>query len=127
MRCFGNGERTVKFCEPLYDTDMTIKPAERAVNANNEMENANNRLSITNEAVMLPKSAILKCDGFARNFKWFLNSFDINIHCKSISDSAKLNILIQYCEGKAGELIEDCIMFVDLGKCSIEARALLKK
>ena len=34
---------------------------------------------------------------------------------------------MQYCESKARELIEDCIMFIDPEKGYSEARALLKK
>ena len=94
MRCFGDGERTVNFREPLYDTGMNRQSAQRAVNTNDELAKAINRLSITNEAVMLPKSELLKSDGSARNFQRFLTSFDMNIDCKSISNSAKLNYLI---------------------------------
>ena len=127
MRCCGDVERPVNFREPLHDKGMKQQPAERTVNTNDELAKAINRLSITNEVVMLPKSEILKFDGSARNFQRFLTSFDMNIDCKSISDSAKLNYLIKYCEGKARELIEDCIMFIDPEKGYSEAQALLKK
>ena len=55
------------------DTGMNRQPTERAVNTNDELAKAINRLSITNEAVMLPKSEILKFDGSARNFQRFLD------------------------------------------------------
>ena len=56
MRCFGDGETTVNFREPLYDTGMNRQPTESAVNTNDELAKAIIRLSITNEAVMLLKS-----------------------------------------------------------------------
>ena len=68
MRCFGDGERTVNFREPLYDTCMNRQPAERAVNTNDEPAKAINFLLITNKAVMLPKSEILTFDGLATVF-----------------------------------------------------------
>ena len=74
----------------------------------------------------LPKSEIIKFDGSARNFQRFLTSFDHNIGSKPIDESAKLTYLIQYCEGKARSLIEDCVM-MDPDQGYAEARHLLRK
>ena len=125
-RLFGDGERTVNFREPLYDTNVPRKPPEATGSAHEELAQAMKRLAVANEAVMLPKSEILRFDGSARNFQRFLTSFDMNVDSKGISDSAKLTYLIQYCDGKAKELIEDCIMFIDPSKGYQEARQLLK-
>ena len=50
----------------------------------------------------------------------------MKIDSKGISNSVQLTFLIPYCDGEAKELIEHCVMFIDLSKGYQEAQKLLK-
>ena len=125
-RLYGDGERTVNFREPYYDTNVPQQAQHTQSDPGTDLAAAISKLAVANQASMLPKSEIIKFDGSARNFQRFLNSFDLNIGSKDIDDSAKLTYLIQYCDGKARQLIEDCVM-MDPTAGYAEARHLLRK
>ena len=61
-------------------------------------------------ATLLPKSELMTFDGNPLKFSLFMRSFENNVE-KSTSDSSKkLQLLIQFCIGKARKLIESCIL-----------------
>ena len=128
-RLYGDDTGTQRFRQPFYDTNVQQQPRSTAPPTSdpaNTLALAISRLAVANESVTLPKSEIIKFDGSARNFQRFLTSFDHNIGSKPIDESAKLTYLIQYCEGKARSLIEDCVM-MDPDQGYAEARHLLRK
>ena len=60
-------------------------------------------------ATLLPKSELMKFDGDPLKYFAFIKSFDNNVE-KDICDSSRqLHLLIQYCTGKAKNVIESCI------------------
>lgn len=67
-------------------------------------------------ALFLPKPELSPFDGNPLNYWRFVRSFEKNIESKSSSESERLNYLIQYCSGKAKEVIKNCaIMHEDQG------------
>ena len=63
------------------------------------------------EAVTLPKSSLMPFDGNPVNYSIFMNRFDNLVHDRqSVSDSTKLNLLLEYCTGKAAKLIQCCAL-----------------
>ncbi|XP_071085435.1 uncharacterized protein [Haliotis cracherodii] len=60
--------------------------------------------------LQLPKVEIMKFDGNPLQYWAFIRSFDISIGETSISNSAKLNRLLQYCTGHVQEVIECCVI-----------------
>ncbi len=74
--------------------------------------------------LQLPKTEILKFDGNPLKYWSFIRSFDNSIGETSISDSSKLNRLMQYCTGSALEVI-DCCVIMDPQYGYSQARKLL--
>ena len=92
-----------------------------------EMAEAIKQLASSNEMARLPKSEIISFDGSSKNYQRFLASFDVNIgKSTTIDDTTKLTYLIQYCEGQARSLIENCIMMEPTAGLR-EAKRLLKQ
>ena len=83
------------------------------------------RLAVSNEAALLPKSELITFDSNAKNYQRFITSFNMIIDARNISASTKLIYLIQYCEGKAKKLIEDCVMMAQPDGYN-KARQILK-
>ena len=62
------------------------------------------------DMVSLPKTSIMTFDGDPMNFYTFMNTFDIAIDSTSVHDGAKLNLLFEYCTGKAYRVIKPCAL-----------------
>ena len=58
----------------------------------------------------LPRQEITEFDGNPKRYQSFIQSFITNIASEIQDDSAKLTYLLQYCSGKALDLINDCMM-----------------
>ena len=58
----------------------------------------------------LPRQEIAEFDGNPKKYQSFIQSFKTNIASKIQDNSSKLTYLLQYCRGKAHDLIDDCIM-----------------
>ena len=69
-----------------------------------------NNLASVLEQLMLPKSELLSFDGDPRNYHSFITNFRNNIDRRVHDPSAKLNYLIQYCQGKAKKVVADCVI-----------------
>ncbi|XP_046561900.1 uncharacterized protein LOC124270882 [Haliotis rubra] len=76
--------------------------------------------------IHLPRADLIKFDGDPLKYWIFVRSFDNSIGSTSISDTAKLTRLLQYCSGKALSVIECCaVMNQDYGYK--EARRILQE
>ncbi|XP_071479017.1 uncharacterized protein [Diadema antillarum] len=58
----------------------------------------------------MPKPDMITFDGDPIKYWNFMNSFDVNVASKISDDRMKLMYLVQFCEGKAKESIECCVL-----------------
>ena len=58
------------------------------------------------EAISIPKPKLMSFNGDPMNFHVLMNAFDNCIHTSSLSDSIKLNMLFELCEGKTLTVIK---------------------
>jgi len=58
----------------------------------------------------LPKAEIMSCDGNPLNYYLFMKTFKNSVEKCTEDDSIRLQLLIQYCTGKAKETIKCCGM-----------------
>ena len=63
-----------------------------------------------NEGFNLPKPELLTFDSNPLNYWRFVTNFETNIAKETRSARKRLVYLIQHCEGKAREAVEDCSM-----------------
>ncbi|KAJ8049158.1 hypothetical protein HOLleu_01773 [Holothuria leucospilota] len=62
------------------------------------------------ETTNMPKPELVTFDGSPDKFWSFMNSFKTNIEGKCLDDRTKLTYLIQFCTGKAREIVENSIL-----------------
>ena len=99
--------------ESLHCCDMTI-PQEDNISMQEEINDPGFQYLETMRklatATLLTKSELMTFDGDPLKYFAFIKSFDNNVE-KDICDSSKqLQLLIQYCSGKAKKVIENCIL-----------------
>jgi len=76
--------------------------------------------------LMLPKPELFTFDGNHLHYWMFIRNFERNIEGKTSDESEKLNYLLQYCTGKAKEVVRNCVvMEPSLGY--VTARKLLQE
>ena len=73
-----------------------------------------------------PKQVLQAFSGRSADFPRFLHSFESTVETAKTDNRARLNLLIQYCQGDARLLIEDCVN-LDPKIGYEEAKKLLKK
>ena len=61
-------------------------------------------------ASLLPKSELAVFDGNSLRYFTFLKSFENNVEKDTLDASRRLQLLIQFCTGKAKRLMENCIL-----------------
>ena len=61
-------------------------------------------------ASLLPKSELTAFDGNSLRYFTFLKGFENNVEKDTLDASRRLQLLIQFCTGKAKRLIENCIL-----------------
>ena len=99
---------------PAQNDDVTTHRS--VANSNTRNDDVLHRLaSVLQEGFSLPKPELFSFNGDSLNFTKFVNNFKLNIENRVHDDRVKLNYLIQYCEGEAKELIEDCVLLGDRG------------
>ena len=59
-------------------------------------------------ALMLPKPELLTFDGNPLQYWRFVRNYEQNIEAKTKDNGERLNYLLQYCTGKAKEVIKNC-------------------
>ena len=62
------------------------------------------------DVLNLPKTTLMQFDGNPLDFRVFMNAFDNTVGSLNVSDSAKLNRLLEYCVGKAVKVIKPCAL-----------------
>lgn len=62
------------------------------------------------EAMQLPKTELITFDGDPRLYWQFIRSFENIVDKETISDSAKLARLVQYCTGRAKRILQCCLV-----------------
>lgn len=62
------------------------------------------------DVLSLPMPEITPFDGNPGNSWTFVKNFEANIASKDIDDRSRLTYLIQFCSGRAKEIIEDCVL-----------------
>ena len=67
-------------------------------------------MSLISESMTLPKPELLTFSGKSRDFFKFVRNFQTNIVSRVSDPSLRLSYLIQFCEGEAKRLIEDCVL-----------------
>ncbi|XP_060079686.1 uncharacterized protein LOC132559092 [Ylistrum balloti] len=78
------------------------------------------------DIISLPKTCLMTFDGNTMDYWVLMNAYDSAVGRSSASDGVKLNRLLQYCTGKAAQVVKPC------GKMNAteeyaRARALLKE
>ena len=64
----------------------------------------------------LPKAELMSFDGDPLNYFLFMKSFENNVEKSTFDSSERLQILMQYCTGKARQVIKSCgMMDADVG------------
>ena len=76
--------------------------------------------------INLPKTTIMTFDGDPLKFCAFASSFDSTVGNSSVDDRVKLNCLLEYCSGKAAQVIMPCTLMSPTEGYH-RARELLKK
>ena len=109
----------------LHTHAMNIPSPSICDETSRQIASALEKIASTNENSLLPKTTIIQFDGTAKTYHRFISSFDVMIDARNIPDSAKLSYLIEYCDGKARKLIEDCL--VDKTNGYKTARRILDK
>ena len=61
-------------------------------------------------ATLLPKSELMTFDGDPLKYFSFIKSFENNVDKDVCDSSRQLQLLIQYCTGKAKKVIENCVL-----------------
>ena len=78
------------------------------------------------ETLQLPKTELISFDGNPLEYWMFIQAFDNSVGNAPVSDSAKLNRLLQYCKGEALKVIRCCaVKPAPIGYA--KARSLLKE
>lgn len=80
---------------------------------------------IFNTLKRLPKTEIMKFDGDPLKYWQFIRTFDSIVGNTQVDPTSKLNVLLQYCTGKALQVIECCVIMdptvlsgiLELGSC----------
>ena len=62
------------------------------------------------DAVNLPKTSLHTFDGNPLQYHMFITAFDNMVDNKLVSNSTKLNILVEHCTGKAAKIIQCCVL-----------------
>lgn len=78
------------------------------------------------DVISLPKTSLMTFDGNPLDYWVFMNAFDSSVGQSSVSDGVKLNRLLEYCTGKAAQVVKPCIM-MNASKGYLHARKLLKE
>lgn len=66
--------------------------------------------SVMANALMLPKPELLTFDGNPLKYWGFVRNYQQNIEAKTADSGERLNYLLQYCTGKAKEVIKNCVV-----------------
>ena len=61
-------------------------------------------------ATLLPKSEMISFDGNPLKYFTFLRSFETNVEKDTSDFSRQLQLLVQFCTGKATKVVENCIL-----------------
>ena len=62
------------------------------------------------DASMLPKSELIQFDGNPLRYYIFMKSFENQVEKDTDDNNRRLQLLVQYCTGKAKKVIESCIL-----------------
>eukprot|EP00794_Sanderia_malayensis_P006686 gene6686-biopygen5463 len=62
------------------------------------------------DASMLPKSELIQFDGNPLRYYIFMKSFENQVEKDTDDNNRRLQLLVQYCTGKARKVIESCIL-----------------
>ncbi|PIK41945.1 hypothetical protein BSL78_21208 [Apostichopus japonicus] len=92
----------------------------------NEGENSQSLLHAVSTLTSMPKPELLTFSGDPITYCGFMNNFEVNIGSTGLDSRTKLTYLIQLCEGKAKESIEDCVL-LDPAEGYQRARNLLQE
>ncbi len=61
-------------------------------------------------ATLLPRSELMHFDGHPLNYVLFTNTFDNNVEKTTDDFGKRLQLLIQFCSGRARKAIESCVL-----------------
>ena len=75
-------------------------------------------------ATMLPKPELIQFDGNPLRYFIFMKSFENNVEKDTTDPGRRLQLLIQFCTGKAKRVVENCIL-MNPDEGYIEAKRLL--
>ena len=78
------------------------------------------------DASMLPKSELIHFDGNPLRYYIFMKTFENQVEKDTDDDGRRLQLLIQYCSGKAKKVIESCVL-LDQEEGYKEAKRLLEE
>ena len=107
--------RTSDGASPQHVTTSKTDPDTGKPDMNNQSDVLHRLASVLHEGFSLPKPELFSFSGDALSFTKFMNNFKLNIENKVHDNKLRLNYLIQYCNGEAKELIEDCVNLRDQG------------
>ena len=115
--------------ETLNQTQDELPSRPQAVHLYDDLTNQrkdDQLYGMLSKTLMMPRPEILQFNGDSKNYTKFMHCFDTNIDKQLHDDGLKLNYLIQFCEGKAKEAIETCVI-QNSSEGYRSARAILKR
>lgn len=113
-------KRNVNFIEPVPI------PLSQSLGYDELVKQQEKIMSTMANALRLPKPELFTFDGNPLSYWRFIRNFERNIEQKSSDEADKLNYLLQYCTGKAKEVVRNCVV-MDPSLGYTTARKLLKE
>ena len=90
-----------------WKSEPDVIPNEEEYREDNQNLDAIKRLAIH---FALPKSELMSFDGDPLKYFLFMRSFENSIEKDADDKSRRMQLLIQYCSGKAKKVIESCVL-----------------
>jgi len=109
VACDVDAQSRVNMCpnENMGNNVVVKTSSQNAVGNGNSVSDLCNMLMVS---MNMPKPELIRFDGDPIKYCSFMNSFDVNVACKVNDDKTRLMYLLSYCEGRAKECIECCVL-----------------
>ena len=94
----------------LHEHEQNPHQSRPTSNQATALDGSLNALSQAIIQTQLPKREIAVFDGNPRQYQTFITNFQANVSNKFEDEVTRLTYLLQYCSGKARDVIDDCIL-----------------
>ena len=103
---------TLKVVDPCYSEEDVANPPPRAGSRAGSDDGISylEAMKSLATAALLPKAELMNFDGNPLNYFLFMSSFENNVEKSTQDFSKRLQLLIQFCSGKARKAIQSCVL-----------------